>query len=406
MTHFGTSASYIASCMKGGVEPARGPRPVARCGRSGRPARRCRPRASGGSTTSSARDTWLFSTSGGTDVCSAFVGGVPTLPVYQGELQARSLGAKVEAFDEDGKPVIDEVGELVLTAPLPSMPVSFWNDAGRRAPARGLLRHVPGRLAPRGLDPHHAARDGDHLRALGLDDQPRRHADGDGRDLPRGARSRRGRRRARGRHTAEGAENWMPLFVVLREGASLDDDLVAEIRRRVREDCSPRHVPNDVFAVDEVPRTLSGKLLEVPVKRILRAPTRRRRRAATRSPTRRRSTGSSSWPRSVKTKSVLDVRDGDAPAPTRSRPTPRGRRPAAGRAGGGPRGARRRCTPRAPARRRVRRWSGGRRPRERAMIPRSPVALATSRGRRARSLGCRTWTRPTSPSPGSLGRPS
>ena len=67
----------------------------------------------------------------------------------------------------------------------------------------------------------------------------------------------------------EGQDNWMPLFVVLREGAELDDDLVAEIRKRVREDCSPRHVPNDVFAVDEVPRTLSGKLLEVPVKRIL-----------------------------------------------------------------------------------------------------------------------------------------
>jgi acetoacetyl-CoA synthetase len=67
----------------------------------------------------------------------------------------------------------------------------------------------------------------------------------------------------------EGSENWMPLFVVLREGAELDDDLVAEIRKRIREDCSPRHVPNDVYAVDEVPRTLSGKLLEVPVKRIL-----------------------------------------------------------------------------------------------------------------------------------------
>jgi acyl-CoA synthetase (AMP-forming)/AMP-acid ligase II len=73
-------------------------------------------------------DTWLFSTSGGTDVCSAFVGGVPLLPVYRGELQARALGAKVEAFDEEGNSVVDEVGELVLTAPLPSMPLYLWND--------------------------------------------------------------------------------------------------------------------------------------------------------------------------------------------------------------------------------------------------------------------------------------
>ena len=85
-------------------------------------------------------DTWLFSTSGGTDVCTAFVGGVPTLPVYEGELQARSLGAKVEAFDEAGPAVVDEVGELVITEPMPSMPVCFWGDDGRRALPRELLR--------------------------------------------------------------------------------------------------------------------------------------------------------------------------------------------------------------------------------------------------------------------------
>ena len=127
MTCFGTSAAYIAACMKDGVEPG-----------DGRDLSRLRSVGSTGSPLSPegfdwvyehvGEDTWLFSTSGGTDVCTAFVGGVPILPVYKGELQGRALGAKVEAFDEDGKSVIDQVGELVITEPMPSMPVFFWGD--------------------------------------------------------------------------------------------------------------------------------------------------------------------------------------------------------------------------------------------------------------------------------------
>jgi acetoacetyl-CoA synthetase len=202
-------------------------------------------------------------------VCSAFVGGVPTLPVYEGELQARSLGAKIEAFDEDGNAVTDEVGELVLTAPLPSMPVSFWNDPDGERLREAYFDYYPGvwrhgdwiRITPRGTAVIYGRSDSTINRGgvrmgtaeiysavLAVDEI----ADALVVDVPR-----------------EGSENWMPLFVVLREGAELDDDLVAEIRKRIREDCSPRHVPNDVYAVDEVPRTLSGKLLEVPVKRIL-----------------------------------------------------------------------------------------------------------------------------------------
>jgi acetoacetyl-CoA synthetase len=268
MTHFGTSASYVASCMKGDVKPS-----------DGRDLSALRGVGSTGSPLSPegfqwiydevGSDTWLFSTSGGTDVCSAFVGGVPTLPVYEGELQARSLGARIEAFDEDGHAVVDEVGELVLTAPLPSMPVSFWNDDDGERLREAYFDYYPGvwrhgdwiRITPRGTAVIYGRSDSTINRGgvrmgtaeiyravLAVDEV----ADALVVDVPR-----------------EGSENWMPLFVVLREGAELNDDLVAEIRKRVREDCSPRHVPNDVFAVDEVPRTLSGKLLEVPVKRIL-----------------------------------------------------------------------------------------------------------------------------------------
>jgi acetoacetyl-CoA synthetase len=268
MTCFGTSAAYISACMKSGVAPA-----------EGRDLSRLRAVGSTGSPLSPdgfrwvyehvGSDTWLFSTSGGTDVVSAFVGGVPTLPVYEGELQARSLGAAIEAWDEDGRSVIGEVGELVITQPLPSMPVYFWNDPeGERlrdsyfSVYPGVWRHGDWiEITPRGTAIITGRSDSTINRGgvrmgtaeiysavLALD-QVR---DALVVDIPR-----------------EGEENWLPLFVVLEEGVELDDDLVKAIRARVREDCSPRHVPSDVIRIDAVPRTLSGKVLEVPVKRIL-----------------------------------------------------------------------------------------------------------------------------------------
>ena len=268
MTTFGTSASYIASCMKAEVEP-----------RDGRDLGALRAVGSTGSPLSPegfdwiyehvGSDTWLFSTSGGTDLCTAFVGGVPTLPVYEGELQARALGAKVEAFDDDGNALIGEVGELVLTEPMPSMPISFWgDDDGSRLRESyfsmypGIWRHGDwieitdrGTAIISGRSDSTINRGGIRMgtseiyRAVLADDDV---VDALVVDVPR-----------------EGTDGWMPLFVVLREGATLDDDLVARIKKRIREDCSPRHVPNEIHQIAEVPRTLSGKALEVPVKRIL-----------------------------------------------------------------------------------------------------------------------------------------
>jgi acetoacetyl-CoA synthetase len=268
MTCFGTSAAYIAACMKSGVRPA-----------EGRDLSRLRAVGSTGSPLSPdgfrwvyehvGADTWLFSTSGGTDVVSAFVGGVPTLPVYEGELQGRALGAAIEAWDEDGRAVIDEVGELVLTEPLPSMPVFFWGDAdGERyhesyfSVYPGIWRHGDwieitsrGTAIISGRSDSTINRGGIRMgtaeiysAVLALDEI----RDALVVDIPQ-----------------EGEESWLPLFVVLEDGAELDDALVKAIRTRIREDCSPRHVPSDVIAIDAVPRTLSGKALEVPVKRIL-----------------------------------------------------------------------------------------------------------------------------------------
>jgi acetoacetyl-CoA synthetase len=267
MTCFGTSAAYIAACMKAGVEPGEG-RDLSRLRSVGSTGSPLAPEGFEWVYEHVGHDTWLFSTSGGTDVCSAFVGGVPLLPVYRGELQCRALGAKVEAYDEDGNPVIDEVGELVITKPMPSMPIFFWNDPDGERLRESYFDMYPGiwrhgdwiRITDRGTAVITGRSDSTINRGgirmgtaeiyravLALEEI----TDALVVDVPRGD------------------DAWMPLFVVLREGAELDDALIAAIRKRIREDCSPRHTPDEVFAVDEVPRTLSGKVLEVPVKKIL-----------------------------------------------------------------------------------------------------------------------------------------
>jgi acetoacetyl-CoA synthetase len=268
MTCFGTSASYVAACMKAGLAPGRTHdlSALRSLGSTGSP---LAPEGFQWIYEDVKDDLWLFSTSGGTDVCTAFVGGVPTLPVYRGELQARSLGCAVEAWDESGQPVIDQVGELVLTEPMPSMPLFFWNDPdGERLRASyfdmwpGIWRHgdwieITGRdtavIYGRSDSTinRHGVRMGTSEIYRAVLSVPE-VVDALVVDVPR-----------------PGTEGWMPLFVVMREGAELTDELGAEIKRRIREDCSPRHVPNEVHAIAEVPRTLSGKVLEIPVKKIL-----------------------------------------------------------------------------------------------------------------------------------------
>ena len=265
ITCFGTSAAFIAGCLKAGVHPAGGGardlRALTSVGSTGSP---LSPEGFRWVYDELGPQTWLFSTSGGTDVCTAFVGGVPLLPVYEGELQARSLGCDVQSWDPDGRPLIDAVGELVITQPMPSMPTGFWNDdAGERlreayfAMYPGVWRHGDWiEITSRGTAVIHGRSDS---------------------TINRGG-VRMGTSEIYAAVLAleqvvdalvVDVDGWMALFVVLREGATLDEALRGALARRIREDCSPRHVPDDVFAVAEVPRTLSGKLLEVPVKRIL-----------------------------------------------------------------------------------------------------------------------------------------
>jgi acetoacetyl-CoA synthetase len=202
-------------------------------------------------------------------VCTPFVGGVPTLPVYRGELQARALGCKVESWDEGGKPLIGQVGELVVTEPMPSMPLYFWNDPDGRRYRESYFENYPGvwrhgdwiELTERGTAIITGRSDSTINRGgvrmgtaeiyravLALDEV----VDALVVELP-----------------GEDGDGFMPLFVVLRPHLELSAALVDAIRTRIREDCSPRHVPDAIRQIEAVPRTLSGKVLEVPVKRIL-----------------------------------------------------------------------------------------------------------------------------------------
>jgi len=277
-TFFGAGAAFFASCMKAGIEPARLPglSRLRALGSTGSPlpadawrwAAQHLPHVDG-------RPMWLTSLSGGTDFAGCFVAGLPTLPVVEGEMQCRCLGAAVEAWSEPdpgtgrGRALVDEVGELVCTRPMPSMPLYFWGDPEGRRYHDSYFDMYPG-----------IWRHGDWLRIT-----------------PRGGAIIYGRSDATiNRHgirmgTAElyravealpevldslvvdleylGRESWMPLFVVLREGRVLDEALVARLKQEIRTALSARHVPNEIFQVEAVPRTLSGKKMELPVKKLL-----------------------------------------------------------------------------------------------------------------------------------------
>ncbi len=270
MTCMGVSAGLLASCEKAGIEPGREHdlSALRGVGSTGSP---LSPESFRWVYERVDREMWLFSTSGGTDVCTAFVAGCPTLPVYEGELQCRALGCRVESWDEQGNSLLDEVGELVVTEPMPSMPLYLWNDpTGERlhdsyfAMYPGVWRHGDWiRITPRGGAVIYGRSDSTINRQgvrMGTSEIYRAAervpevldalvVDIPGNDL--------------------GDELRMILFVVLRDGATLDEGLERAIKTAIREDCSPRHVPNEVRHIAEVPRTLSGKVLEVPVKRIL-----------------------------------------------------------------------------------------------------------------------------------------
>lgn len=291
VTFFGAGAAFYANCMKAGITPAQcgDLSSIRALGSTGSPlSAEVQQWGTDFMAQAGVPDIWWSNISGGTDFAGAFIGGHRELPQTPGKMQCRMLGAAVEAWDEQGRPVLDAVGELVCTQPIPSMPLYLWGDDSG---ARYLASYFDMYPAGHGRQPG----GGDGPASMGA---VWRH--GDWIQIGTGAAAGcviYGRSDATiNRHglrmgTSEvysaveslpevldslvvdleylGRESYMPLFVVLRPGHVLDDALRARIHGAIRTALSPRFVPDDIFAVAEVPRTLSGKKQELPIKKLL-----------------------------------------------------------------------------------------------------------------------------------------
>ncbi|MEZ5008293.1 MAG: acetoacetate--CoA ligase [Chitinophagales bacterium] len=268
INHFGAGASFYIACMKEGlnfIDNNQLP-DLKSIGSTGSP---LPPEAWQWIYDSVKKDVWLISLSGGTDVCSGFVGGNPYDPLYKGEIQCRLLGCDLQAWDENGSAVIDQLGEMVITQPMPSMPIYFWNDEHNERYQASYFEMYP-----------NVWRHGDWIKIterntliiFGRSD----------------ATLNRGGVRIGTSEVYSGVEkneeikdslvicidkedgsHYMPLFVVLQDGVLLTDELKKKVSQSLRAQFSPRHVPDDIFEVKEVPYTISGKKMETPVKKIL-----------------------------------------------------------------------------------------------------------------------------------------
>jgi len=268
LSYLGAGAPYLMACQKAGLVP-----------KDAYDLSRLRSVGSTGSPLPPESFTWVYenvkdtvqlgSLSGGTDVCTGFVGHCPLLPVRSGVISGRSLGADVQAFDSRGHPVIGQVGELVLTEPMPSMPVMFWNDPDGKKYADSYFAEFPG-----------VWRHGDWIEILP-----------DGGCVIYGRSDATLNRGGVRMGTSEfyrvvesfpevadslvvdtgrlGAEGRLVLFIQPAPGHELDEDLTSRVKAALRQQLSPRHVPDEVVMVPGVPRTLSGKKLEIPVRKIL-----------------------------------------------------------------------------------------------------------------------------------------
>ncbi len=268
LTYLGLSPAFVAACMNAQLKP-----------KASHDLTRVRGIGSTGAPLPVSAFAWLYanihddfaleSLSGGTDLCTAFVGGCRLKPVYAGEIQGASLGANVQAWNSSGEPVVGEVGELVITAPMPSMPVKFWNDPGNERYRESYFEMFPG-----------VWRHGDWIKfnerggcvIYGRSDA---------------TINRKGIRMGTSEiyacvEAVDGVldslvvdlelldrDSFMPLFVILAEGVTLDDELRDQIKQALRSQLSPRHVPDAIYQIPEIPYTLSGKKLEIPVRRIL-----------------------------------------------------------------------------------------------------------------------------------------
>jgi acetoacetyl-CoA synthetase len=272
VTFFGAGAAFFANCMKAGVDLAKYPglKTVRALGTTGSPLSEDVQRwGTQQFERLGTHDIWWCNISGGTDFAGAFIGGNRELPQVPGQMQCRELGCAVEAWNEQGEPVIGEVGELVCTKPIPSMPIYFWNDPGNKRYLSSYFDMYPG-----------VWRHGDWLK-IGADGGCVIYGRSDATINRHGLRMGTSELYSAVEALPEvldslvvdleylGRESYMPLFVVLRPGVALEDAMKAKIAGAIRTALSPRFVPDEIVQVAEVPRTLSGKKQELPIKKLL-----------------------------------------------------------------------------------------------------------------------------------------
>ena len=266
--HLGVSAPFLTACMKQDL-PIRNTFDLSALRSIGSTGAPLPPEVFEWVYQSVKEDLWLCSMSGGTDVCTAFVGGNPYLPVYKGYIQSRSLGVALYGYDEAGNRITASLGEMVIEQPMPSMPIYFWNDTkqerykssyfldylGKWRHGDWINIHENGSLIIQGRSDATLNRNGIRIgtaEIYGVLDKIPALKDSLILNLEQ----------------ANG-EDIMPLFVVLNEGHDFSDNLIQTIKKELRTKCSPRHVPNRIIQVKDIPYTLSDKKMEVPVKKIL-----------------------------------------------------------------------------------------------------------------------------------------
>lgn len=266
--HFGTSAPYLIALMKRGFEPGKNfdLSKLRSIGSTGAP---LPPEAFEWVYENVSKDVWLCSMSGGTDVCTAFVGGIPYEPVYKGAIQCRALGCALKAYDENGDEILGSLGEMIIEQPMPSMPIYFWNDENDARYKASYFEEYPGKW-----------RHGDWIKLFengSLIIQGRSDATLNRKGIRIGT--------AEIYNVLDGIEgiedsmilnleksngdDVMPLFIKLSEDNDLNENLKKEIKSSLKTQCSPRHVPDFIVSVPDIPYTLSGKKMEVPAKKIL-----------------------------------------------------------------------------------------------------------------------------------------
>ena len=268
INHFGTSAGFVLANMKADLHPGLDfdLSELRSIGSTGSP---LPPEGFKWIYKEIKKDLWLTSISGGTDVCSAFVGGNPLWPVHMGEIQCRALGCKLEAFDEEGNALTDEVGEMVITKPMPSMPVFFWNDKNFERYNESYFDMYPG-VWRHGDWTSITPREG--IVIYGRSDAT----------LNRGGvrigTSEVYRAVDKIKEVKDsliiciekpGGEYYMPLFVMMQEEVELTDEIRKRINQTLKSEYSPRHVPDEIIVIPDIPYTISGKKTEAPVKKIM-----------------------------------------------------------------------------------------------------------------------------------------